>query len=518
MRFSTAKKSTSSSSEVAIMNAAALVELRNIEKEFAGTKALKGVSLGFLAGEVHGLLGENGAGKSTLIKILTGVYSPSAGEILLEGAPVKVSSPPEAHRLGLGAVYQDAELVSSFTVGQIILLGNEPGKIGVSDRAIHHEAARILIEMGIDLDVRRLAGSLSAAEMQLVTLATLFHRRYKLIVLDEPTARLSAAESEVLFRIIERFKSQGIAIVYISHRLKEVQEICDRATILRGGLVSGTLNRGEVTEDRVTELMVDRSRSELSTYNDGSRVRPEVQIEAKDLATANLAPLSFTIRSGEVLGITGPVGGGMEDVARALGGVIRHTGTVSLRGKAINVGTPMAARHSGVALVPEDRRKQALFPALTVAENICLPVLGSLERLLTVRPGAIQKYADAVMDQLAVRPRDSSIQARFFSGGNQQKLVIGKWMSAGAALYVIVEPTNGVDVGAIKEIYDIILHLAQDGAAVLLVSSSLRETLALADRVMVIHDGNRVAEAPKVNWTYDELLAVTLSGKSRMAA
>lgn len=495
--------------------AAPLVELKQLEKEFAGTKALKGVSLSFLRGEVHGLLGENGAGKSTLIKILTGVYLPSAGEIFLEGVPVRVSSPPEAHRLGLGAVYQDAELVSSFTVGQNILLGNEPGRIGLNDRAIHDEAASILSQLGIDLDVRRQAADLSAAEMQLVTLATLLHRRYKLIVLDEPTARLSAAESEVLFRIIEGFKAQGIAIVYISHRLKEVQEICDRATILRGGLVSGTLNRGEVTEDRVTELMVDRSRSELATFNDGSRIRPEVLLEVKDLATVRLTPLSFTINAGEVLGVTGPVGGGMEEVARALGGVTRHWGTASIRGKTVDVSNPVAARRSSVALIPEDRRKQALFPALSVAENVCLPVLSSLQRLLMIRPTRMKKYADDVMEQLAVRPRDSSTQVRFFSGGNQQKLVIGKWMSASALVYIIVEPTNGVDVGAIKEIYDIILRLAEEGAAVLLVSSSLREILALADRIVVIHDGERVAEAPKANWTYDELLAVTLSGRSR---
>lgn len=500
------------------MTRKALVALQNIEKEFPGNKALKGVSLEFLAGEVHGLLGENGAGKSTLIKILTGVYSPSAGEILLEGSPVRVSSPPEAHRLGLGAVYQDAELVSSFTIGQNILLGNEPGRFSVSHRAIHDKATAILAEMGIELDAHRFASTLTAAEMQLVTLATLFHRRYKLIVLDEPTARLSAAESEVLFRIIERFKKQGVAIVYISHRLKEVQDICDRATILRGGLVSGTLNRGEVTEDRVTALMVDRSRAELSTYNDGSRVRPEVLLEVEELSTSNLSPLSFNIHSGEVLGITGPVGGGMEDVARALGGVMRHAGAARLRGKAIDIATPIAARRSGVALIPEDRRKQALFPALSVGENICLPVLNRLEQFLTIRSGSIKAYADGVMNQLAVRPRNASLQVRFFSGGNQQKLVIGKWMSAGASLYIVVEPTNGVDVGAIKEIYDIILQLAQDGAAVLLVSSSLRETLALADRVMVIHDGKHVAEAPKTRWTYDELLAVTLSGVAKTAA
>lgn len=499
------------------MNGDLLVELRDLEKEFAGTKALKGVSLGFRRGEVHGLLGENGAGKSTLIKILTGVYTPSAGEIRLNGQPVRIHSPIEARRLGLGAVYQEAELVASFTVGQNILLGNETGGFAVNDRVIHDEAASILTEMGLPLNVRQRAGRLSAAEMQLVTLATLFHRRYKLIVLDEPTARLSAAESEVLFRLIQQFRAQGITIIYISHRLKEVQEICDRATILRGGQISATLNRGEITEDRVTELMVDRSRSDLETYNEG-HARAEILLDVADLRTERLAPLSLQIRAGEVLGVTGPVGGGMEQVARALGGVVRHEGVVRLRGKPIDVRTPLAARRSGIALIPEDRRKQALFPALSVADNICLPVLRSLQRLLMVRPASTTRFADGVMDRLSVRPRNPSMQVRFLSGGNQQKVVIGKWMSANASVFIFVEPTNGVDIGAIKEIYDIILHLAREGAAVLLVSSSIREILVLSDRVMVIHDGMLVTEAPKTSWTYDELLAVTLQGHHRCAA
>jgi ribose transport system ATP-binding protein len=493
------------------------VELRNLEKEFSSTKALKGVNLKLLPGEIHGLLGENGAGKSTLIKILTGVYQPSAGEILLEGRPVRISSPPEAHRLGLGAVYQDAELVSSFTVGQNILLGNEPSWFAVKGRKLHATASDILSNMGVNLDVYRMASELSAAEMQLVTLATLFHRRYKLIVLDEPTARLSAAESEALFRTIQSFKTQGITIVYISHRLKEVQEICDRATILRGGLVSGTLNRGEVTEDRVTELMVDRARSELETYNEG-HARPEIMLEVVGLHTPRLRPINLTLHAGQVLGITGPVGGGMEEVARALGGVTHHGGQTSLRGKIADLSTPRGARRAGIALVPEDRRKQALFPALSVAENICKPLLSSLQRALLIRPARLTQTTEDVIDRLSVRPRNAWGQMRFFSGGNQQKLVIGKWMSAQASVYVIVEPTNGVDIGAIKEIYDIMLHLVRDGASVVLVSSSLREILALSDRVMVIYDGTLVADAPKKSWTYDSLLAVTLGGKHRLAA
>ena len=494
-----------------------IVEMRGLVKEFTGTKALGGVNVGFRRGEVHGLLGENGAGKSTLIKILTGVYSPTSGQILLDGRVVRIHSPLEARRLGLGAVYQDAELVASFTIGQNILLGNEPGRFGLSDRAIHDEAARIVVEMGIALDVRQPAAGLSAAQMQLVTLATLFHRRYKLIVLDEPTARLSASESDVLFRLIQRFKAQGITIVYISHRLKEVQEICDRATILRGGLVSATLDRGEITEERVTELMVDRSRSDLETYNLG-HARPETLLEIESLRTALLEPLTLSVRAGEVVGITGPVGGGMEQVARALGGIVRHGGRVRLRGRELDLSNPVAARRAGIALVPEDRRKQALFPALSVADNICLPVLRSLQRLAMVRPGTKRAFADAVMERLAVRPRGPDTQVRFLSGGNQQKVVIGKWMSAKASAYVFVEPTSGVDIGAIKEIYDIILHLARDGAAVIVVSSSIREILSLSDRVLVIHDGALVSEAAKQSWTYDELLAVTMQGRHRRAA
>ena len=494
-----------------------LVDLRGIEKEFAGNKALKGVSLSFRSGEVHGLLGENGAGKSTLIKILTGVYSHSAGQILVEGRPVHIHNPLDARRLGLGAVYQDAELVGSFTVGQNILLGNEPGRGLISNREIHRLAKASLDEIGIAIDVQRLASTLSAAEMQLVTLATLFHRRYKLIVLDEPTARLSATESELLFDIIQRFRSQGIAIVYISHRLNEIRRICDRASILRGGLLSATLEREEITEDRVTQLMVDRSRSDLETYNEGHS-REEVVLRVADLATDHLEPPSFAVPAGEVLGITGPVGGGMEQVERALGGIAPHKGRVELKGRQVSLAGPPAARRAGVALIPEDRRKQALFPNLSIADNICLPVLHTLRRLGMINQAKKLAYAQGVMERLSVRPKLPRNMVKFFSGGNQQKAVIGKWLSTQASLYIFVEPTSGVDVGAIKEIYDVILHLAGEGAAVIVISSSIKEILALAERVMVIHDGQLVHDAPKRDCTHDQLLALAMQGRSRKAA
>ncbi|MEQ8655572.1 MAG: sugar ABC transporter ATP-binding protein [Kiloniellales bacterium] len=494
-----------------------LVELKNIVKTFSGTRVLGGVSLSFRRGEVHGLLGGNGAGKSTLIKILTGVYSLTSGEIRLEGKPVRVGSPEDAHGLGLGAVYQDAELCGGFTVSENVVLGNEPKGLFLSQRAIHQEAQSIFDEIGIDIDVRRLASSLSAAEMQLVTLATLFHRRYKLIVLDEPTARLSAHEVDLLFKLIHRFKAEGITIVYISHRLGEIKQICERITILKGGFVAATLDHEEITEERVTELMVDRTKKDLETVNLGHATERAV-LEISDLAAQNLAPLSFTVHAGEVLGVTGPVGGGMEQIERALGGIVQHDGDIAVDGKRVKISSPAASRAAGIALIPEDRRKQALFPNLSIATNVCLPVLDSLSRLGLIRESMQMGYAESVMSRLKVHPHQPTKPVKLFSGGNQQKAVIGKWLKADAKVFIFVEPTSGVDVGAIKEIYDIILTAAKEGAAVIVISSSVQEILSLSERVLVVHDGIVVHRAATKDCTEDQLIALSLGGQPRAAA
>ena len=494
-----------------------LLEVRDLTKDFSGTKVLKGINLGFERGEVHGLLGENGAGKSTLIKILTGVYGASGGEILLGGKPVNIRNPLDAHRLGLGAVYQDAELIGGFTVGQNVLLGNEPGKGLVDHKRTHDEAKAIFKEIGIDIDVHRLAKSLSAAEMQLVTLGTLFHRKYKVIILDEPTARLSASEVELLFRIIQNFLAQNITIIYISHRLEEIKRICDRVTILRGGKISATLGRDEISEERVTELMVDRSRADLETYNKGSSTGTVV-LELEGLSTAKLKPISLRVHAGEVIGITGPVGGGMEQIELALGGILRSEGTIRIDGQVASISTPPGARAASIAVIPEDRRKQALFPNLTMAENVALPVLSALSRFALINAKRKAAYANAVMDQLNVNPRQPHTAAKFFSGGNQQKAVIGKWLKADARVYVFVEPTSGVDVGAIKEIYDIILRMAEGGAAVIVISSSTKEILSLAERIIVIRNGAVVHDAPKQDCNYDQLLAISMGGRGTKTA
>ena len=490
-----------------------IVELRQITKEFSGTPVLKGISLSFLPGEVHGLLGENGAGKSTLIKILTGVYGHSGGEILVGGQNVRISSPIDAHRLGLGAVYQDAELLPSFTIAENILLGNEPGHSVIDRKAIRREAQAILKDIGIDLDPDRRAASLSAAEMQLVMLATLFHRRYRLIVLDEPTARLSLQESALLFNIIRNFQKQNIAIIYISHRLNEIGALCDRATILRGGLVSATLEKHQINEETVTRLMVDRSRSDLEVKNTGL-AQDKVRLRLDGLSTPKLKPLDLEVRAGEVLGVTGPIGAGMEEIARAIGGLVPHAGRIVIDGSDNHIGDPEVARRSGIAVIPEDRRKQALFPTMSVAENVSMPVLSKLSWAGLIRDRAKFAYGSQVMERLNVNPRQPAKAIKFFSGGNQQKAVIGKWLESKARVYIFSEPTAGVDVGAIQEIYEVILRVASEGAAVIVISSSIREILALSETVMVVYGGAMIYKTPRKDCDYDTLLGISMTGRN----
>ncbi len=497
--------------------AAPLVELRDLHKDFSGVQVLKGISLVLNQGEIHGLLGENGAGKSTLIKILTGVYAASSGEVLLDGKAVVIHGPIGAHRLGLGAVYQDAELVGSYTVAENIVLGNEPSHGWLDRRAILREASAILDQIGVTIDPTRRASSLTAAEMQMVTLATLFHRRYRLIILDEPTARLSAPETRLLFGLMARFREQGIAIVYISHRLNEIRELCDRATILRDGSVSGTLARDEINEEIVTRLMVNRSAAELDVSNPGFAQADRVVLELRDLSTPRLRPLSLQVRAGEVLGITGPLGAGMEQIERSLGGLGAYSGTILVDGTAQAIASPAHARRAGIALIPEDRRKQALFPNLSLAENVALPALGDLAIGGLVGPGSVLRYAHSVVDRLSIFPNAPERAMRFFSGGNQQKAVIGKWLKRDARVYVFVEPTSGVDVGAIRQIYELILELARAGAAIIVISSSVKELLALSETIAVVHHGAISALLPRDACTRDSLLALTISATAPAA-
>lgn len=484
------------------------VEIRDLYKDFSGVEVLKGIDMSFERGEIHALLGENGAGKSTLIKILTAVYTASKGEILIDGVAFHGHSPKAANAAGLGAVYQDAELAWNMSVAENLLLGEEG--VWINRRKLEAKAAEILKRIGLTIDPAARAGSLSAAEMQMLTLATLFHRKFKLIILDEPTARLSGRESELLFDLIRRFKAEGLTIVYISHRLAEVKRLCDRATILRDGKVVRTLQRDEIDEALVTQLMVNRSASDLEIANPGYS-RPEIALQAKGLATAKLAPTDLVLHQGEILGITGPVGGGMEQIEKALTGLVEYQGEIFINGSRVLINTPADALDAGIALIPEDRRKQALFPNLSLAENVSLPILDKLAVLGYVTDRSTMTNGREVVQALSLHPATPGTNMRYFSGGNQQKAVIGKWLKRRQKIYIFSEPTTGVDVGAIRQIYEIMLEIAKDGASIILISTSFNELLSLCERIMVVHNGKVSVEAPRSTFTRDSLLAATLA-------
>jgi ABC-type sugar transport system ATPase subunit len=320
----------------------------------------------------------------------------------------------------------------------------------------------------------------------------------------------------MLFGLIARFREQGIAIVYISHRLNEVKELCDRATILRDGMVSGTLERHEIDEDVVTQLMVNRSSAALDIGNAGMAT-DRVVLQLTGLATGRLRPLTLCVRAGEILGITGPLGAGMEQIERSLGGLGAYRGTIAIDGVVHKLNSPSDARRAGIALIPEDRRKQALFPNLSLAENVSLPALGELARAGLISNRSAADYAASVVDQLGIYPNAPERPIRYFSGGNQQKAVIGKWLKRAARVYIFVEPTSGVDVGAIRQIYEIILGLAASGAAVIVISTSVKELLALSETVAVIHHGAISAIMPRADCTRDSLLAMTISAAAPAA-
>ena len=487
------------------------LEIRGLHKDFSGVQVLKGIDLAFHRGEIHALLGENGAGKSTLIKILTGVYSASSGEIIVEGNAFHGHSPKAANDAGLGAVYQDAELAWNMSVAENLLLGSE--RRWIDRRAMEKEAKAILTRIGLDIDPSARAGSLTAAQMQMLTLATLFHRKFKLIILDEPTARLSGRESELLFELIRRFKAEGLTIVYISHRLNEVKLLCDRATILRDGKVVQTLQREEIDEALVTRLMVNRSASDLVISNPGLAT-DGIALDVRGLTTSKLASTDLYVKRGEILGITGPIGGGMEQIEKALSGLVAYQGQISMDGRAVTFSSPSDALAAGIALIPEDRRKQALFPNLSMAENVSLPVLGRLLRFGLVLKSALLGHGREIVNQLSVHPAAPATKMRYFSGGNQQKVVIGKWLKRQQKVYIFSEPTAGVDVGAIRQIYEIMLKMAENGAAIILISTSFNELLSLSERIMVVHSGKVAAEAPRSAFDRDSLLAATLASGS----
>ncbi len=469
-----------------------LLCLSGIDKSFPGVHALKNVSLDIHAGEVHVILGQNGAGKSTLIKVLYGAYAAERGQIAIEGRPVTIARPADAAALGIAVIFQEFSLVPYLDIAQNIFLGREAkfSRFGLVDAAAMHAAARIILDdLGLDYDTRSYAAELGVAQQQMVEIAKALSQNARVLVMDEPTAAISERESERLFQTIARLTERGVAIVYISHRMKEVQMLGDRITILRDGAVVTSLLRGAMSQTEMVGAMIGRaSGSQLART---PRAPGDPVLFAAGISTAKLSDISIEIRAGEVVGLAGLVGSGRTEVVRALFGADPITsGEIAWLG-APAPGTLDARVRAGMALLPEDRKQEGLALALDIRDNA---TIASLWRSFTASwfsPAVAERDTRKLIEQLAIAAHGTRQTVRTLSGGNQQKVVLAKWLAAGAKLFLLDEPTRGVDIGAKVEIYRLIDQLVDGGASVVVISSELPELVQLCDRAYVMRD-NRI--------------------------
>jgi ribose transport system ATP-binding protein len=498
----------------AVKDVTPLLEMRGISKSFPGVRALDGVSLTANAGEVHFLLGQNGAGKSTLMRVLCGAQRPDAGEILLDGAPVRLASPADARRLGIAVIFQEFSLVPYLNLAENIFLGRE-----TRQRRMHAEARRLLATLGVDLDTRTLAHELGVAQQQVVEIAKALSQQARILVMDEPTAALSEPEIARLFARIQALKAEGVAIIYISHRLQEIGQIGDRVTVLRDGKNVASLGAAEASVDELVHLMVGRPVE--TRYRQQFCDQPgDVVLDVRAVDADNgVRGASLTVRAGEVVGLAGLVGAGRTELARAIFGadrVIRGTVQVNgvvLAGRAGWAGRPrgpVAAVRAGVGLVPESRKTEGLALDRSVEDNVVLAAMRRLFPRGWYFARAAATVAHDVVSRLRIATPSIARPARFLSGGNQQKVVIGKWFAAGSRCFIFDEPTRGIDVGAKAEIYGVIESLVAAGAAVLMISSELPEMVAVCDRAYVMRDKHVVGELGRRELTEANILKLAM--------
>ncbi|MFZ0530063.1 MAG: sugar ABC transporter ATP-binding protein [Propionicimonas sp.] len=472
-----------------------LLEMRGIGKSFPGVKALEGVNLTIREGQVHALLGENGAGKSTLIKILSGAYTKDEGEITFDGQPVEIKAPADAERLGISTIYQEFNLTPNMSIAENIFLGHLPVKAGRIDWATVKSKSRELLDsLDVNLPVDTMTGTLSVAQQQMVEIAKALNRNTRILVMDEPSAVLSERDIENLFAVVRRLQAAGIGIIYISHRLKEIFELADEVTILKDGRYVDTKAVADVDMDDLVKLMIGRDLSDV--YPKPDHQPGEVVLEVSHLAQTHLAKdVSFTLRAGEIIGFAGITGSGRTEVARVIFGADRATaGEMTLFGKPYRPSSPRDAINHGVALVTEDRKRQGLLLKLQVYFNTTVSGLDRLTKFGVLQLKQEQTLVKDWIQNLRIKTPSPEFMVVNMSGGNQQKVILARWLSLGIKVFIMDEPTRGIDVGSKAEIYQIMADLAKEGVAIIMISSELPEVLGMSDRVMVMREGRIVKE------------------------
>ena len=497
-----------------------LLVMEGIDKVFPGVVALDGASLRVAAGEVHAVIGQNGAGKSTLTKILNGAYRRDGGTILLDGRPVDFHGPLEAQRAGVSTIYQEINLVPFRSVAENIFMGREPLRRGFLDRArMNRDAAAVLDRLGIHLDVRRPLGTLNIANQQMVAIARAISTEARIVIMDEPTSSLDEREVEVLFDVIRGLQANGIAVIYISHRLDELYAVCDRVTIMRDGRTIDVRPVADVSKVELVARMLGKEIGEVRRTGatgfgqPGTRTPGEALVEANGLAGDRLHGASVTVRSGEIVGLAGLLGSGRTEVARAVFGADPAHGEFRVRGKPVRWKSPRDAIRAGFGLCVEDRKADGIVPYMSVRENLTLAALPILSRNGIVDVVAQQKIVDRFIDRLGIKTAGPEQKVRELSGGNQQKVLLARWLCLKPSLLLLDEPTRGIDVGAKAEIQGLIDELANDGLGVLMISSELEEITEGADRVVVLREGRTVAEFDHAAASQDTVMHAMAHGE-----
>ncbi|MCA1731277.1 MAG: sugar ABC transporter ATP-binding protein [Actinobacteria bacterium] len=486
--------------------------MRGITKRFPGVVALDEVDFELEKGEVHVILGENGAGKSTLIKMLSGAYQPDEGEILLDSEPVSISSATVAQELGISTIYQEFNLVPQLTAAENIFLGRQPRRFGLVDRRRMSEEARKLLErMKVRVDPSALVSNLGVAQRQMVEIAKALSLEARILVMDEPTASLSGQEVERLFEIVRGLKEEEVSMIFISHHLEEVAEIGDRVTVLRDGKV---VDRVPASTDRSEFVRMMVGRPVEDQFPRHQPETGEVLLEVKNLSREGvLDDVSFQVRTGEVVGMAGIVGAGRTELARAIFGVDPvDSGEVWVEGRRIKLENPREAKRRGLGFVTEDRQGQGIVPPLSVAENLSLASLEQNTSAGFVNRREQRKRARKMIEDLNIRTPGPEQEIQYLSGGNQQKVVIGKWLLADSRVLIMDEPTRGIDVGAKVEIYELMNELTENGAGILMISSDLPEVLGMSDRILVMGEGRIAGELPVEEATQENVMELATQG------
>jgi len=500
-----------------------LVTIQNLDKSFPGVQALRKARFELVPGEVHALMGENGAGKSTLMKILAGIYQKDSGEIRIEGVPVDIPSPRAAQDLGIGIIHQELNLMNDLTAAQNIFIGREPKRalgLFLDEDALNRNAAAIFERMHLRLDPRVEVGSLTVAKQQMVEIAKALSFKSKILIMDEPTAALNNAEIAELFRIIRQLRDEGVGIVYISHKMDELKEISDRVTVMRDGEYIGTMPTASTSVDTIISMMVGRSLTETKTEV-RDLMKHDIVLEVRNLRREPaIRDVSFSLRKGEILGFAGLMGAGRTEVARAIFGADPlDGGEIIVRGKAVKIRSPRDAVRLGIGYLSEDRKRFGLATGMDVATNIVMPCLTrflSFRTFLKMRE--IRETARSYIKQLRIKTPSETQETRLLSGGNQQKIVIAKWLARDCEILFFDEPTRGIDVGAKNEIYKLLNTLAAQGRAIVMISSELPEILRMSHRIAVMCEGRLTGELPAEGTTQEDIMRLATQRRSVTAA